>query len=105
MRYNLCSSCIYFAPEIKDATQITRKHCKHEKMKEIFGIKLGFPSGVDIVKCDCHRTPSLSVCDVVYNLPGGFNVGFVVPSVRPKSRLGAGELTDNKNQKYHKLFH
>lgn len=104
MRYNLCSSCIFFRPEIKDATQITRKHCAHESMVEVFGVKYGFPSGSDIYRCDLYRSQSSSVADVIYQLKDGRCVCVILPSVRPKTRLGTSSLSDNKNQRTLKLF-
>ena len=104
MRYNLCSCCVHFAPEIKDAEKIVKKHCKHSSMEELFGIKHGFPSGVDIIHCDCFQQPPAHTADVVYCFPNMRQVGYIVPSLRPKTRRAVGELYDNsKTQKIFKV--
>ena len=48
MRYNICSACIWYRPKIMDVVQITKAHCAHPSFEEIFGKKIGFPSGVDV---------------------------------------------------------
>ena len=95
MRYNICSACIWYRPKIMDAVQITKAHCANPNFEEIFGKKIGFPSGVDVTVCDYFTQPKSGCCDVVYNFPGGKQVGYVIPSVRPKCRLGTGDLKDN----------
>lgn len=99
MKYNICSSCVFFHPEVKDEERIVKRHCTCSDLANTFGPSCGFPSGVDVCHCDFFRQPSFFVCDVVFSYKGRY-VGYVIPSVRPKSRMGVSALPDNsKNQK------
>ena len=101
----ICDACVFFKPEMKTAVEVIRKHCACEPLDELFGSSVGFPSGCRIFNCDFFR-PAQHLCsDVTYQFPDGKRVSFIVPSRRPKSRSGAGDLYDNsKNQTIRKML-
>lgn len=89
---------------MKDRYEVVKKHCTCSELDDLFGRSVGFPSGVDIFNCDFFRPAGHRCSDVTYLTTDGKRVSFIVPSDRPKSRLGAGDLKDNsQNQRVHKL--
>lgn len=51
MKYNLCSACIHFRPELVSFTKRIPRHCASPFLCDFAGEKVGFISGIDVVHC------------------------------------------------------
>lgn len=107
MRYDICSACQYFHPRLLTLEENIPKHCTNPYYADYFGKSAGgFPSGIDIIHCDCFTQIPIDYGDVKALLDKDRNLGvsYVLTSPRNFKALRVPQLYDNKqNIKTHYL--
>lgn len=97
MRYDICSACVYFHPSLKTLEKNIPKHCSNPKLKGIFDVDTGFPTGIDIIHCDAFTQYPINYGDVkIVSSASDMNgVAYVLTQPRNFKLVRVPQLYDN----------
>lgn len=96
MKYNLCSSCIYFQPRLLTEKESIPKSCRCPYYSTLFSPEVGgFPSGIDIIHCDYHQQYPSSYGDVYITHDDIHGVSYVLTQPRNFKAIRVPKLYDN----------
>lgn len=104
MKYNLCSSCMYFQPRMLTEQSSIPKSCNHPKLEKWFSPDNGgFISGTDIIHCDYHTQYPAIYGDVML-VSEEASISYVLTKAREFKTIRVPKLYDNsKSIKIHQL--
>lgn len=96
MKYNLCSSCIFFQPRLLLEDASIPKCCTCPNFSQVFGADVGgFPTGIDIIHCDFHVQHPAMYGDVFIETPDGKRCSYVLTQPRNFKLIRVPKLYDN----------
>lgn len=96
MKYDLCSSCMYFQPRLMTLDKVVPKSCNHEAFKDVFSPSAGgFPSGIDVIHCDYHKQFPVDYGDVKLIGDKG-QLSYVLTKAREFKLVRVPQLYDNE---------